>query len=50
MIISRRQSRSAGPEPLWTPKRRNWLLFVLLAALAACMYLGVMAKIANFGF
>ncbi len=31
-------------------KRRNWLLLVLLAALAAFLYVSVVVKIMNQGF
>ena len=37
-----------NPEP--TPGRGKWITLILLAALAALLYAGVMLKIANIGF
>ena len=38
--------RTSNPNP----KRRNWLVLVVLAALAALLYVAVMVKIAGYGF
>jgi hypothetical protein len=32
------------------PRRRNWLVLVVLAALAALLYVAVVVKIAGYGF
>jgi hypothetical protein len=37
-----------GPNP--NAKLRNWLVFIVLAALAAFMYVAVVLKIAGHGF